>query len=572
MRPASRTKALLAAAIALVATAGVAAAAIEPVGADFRISNVGGDTDADRDADHPAVAYNSAANEYLVAWAGDSLATDGEFEIFGQRVSAAGAELGADFRISNLGMDGDADRDAEQPAVAYDSAVNEYLVVWEGDGLATEGELEIFGQRLSAAGAQLGADFRISNLGMDGDAARDAEEPAVAYNSNDNQYLVTWHGDGLVDNGETEIFGQRLSGGGAELSIDFRISNVGTDGDTARDAESSALAYTSTGGEYVVVWEGDGLATDGEVEIFGQRVSAAGAQVPNATDFRISNLGTDGNDDSAENPALAFAPTVNEYLVTWQGSGPATNFDPEIFGQRLGGGAAELGSDFQIFNTAEAADPAVAYSSAANEYMVTFEGAGPTANNQFEILGQRLSAAGAKLGTDVRISHTTDVGANREPFESAVAYNAAANEYLATWAGDGLPTDSEYEIFGRRLAEPASAPNPAGKCGGKQATKVGTSGRDVIKGTKKRDVIAALGGNDVVRSLGGNDRICGGKGKDTMNGGKGKDLLLGEAGKDTLKGGKGRDTLKGGKGRDTLLGGSDRDKLNGGPGKDTQSQ
>ncbi len=115
-------------------------------------------------------------------------------------------------------------------------------------------------------------------------------------------------------------------------------------------------------------------------------------------------------------------------------------------------------------------------------------------------------------------------------------------------------------------------PSALVECGGKQATQVGTAGRDVIKGTKKRDVIAALGGNDVVRSLGGNDLVCGDAGKDKLFGGKGRDTLRGDAGKDKLFGGKGKDKLKGGKGKDKLVGGPDKDKLNGGPGQDQQSQ
>ena len=173
--------------IAAIAAAG----AYEPVGADFRISNIGTDGDADRDGFNPAVAYNATANEYLVTWLADGFATADEFEVFGQRVSAAGAELGADFRISNVGTDGDAARTPSNPAVAYSATANEYLVTWSGDGLATNDEDEVFGQRVSAAGAELGTDFRISNVGTDLDAARDASDPAVAYNATANEYLVT---------------------------------------------------------------------------------------------------------------------------------------------------------------------------------------------------------------------------------------------------------------------------------------------------------------------------------------------------------------------------------------------
>jgi predicted nucleic acid-binding protein len=324
---------LAAAALACAIGAGVAYA-YAPVGSDFRISNVGTDTDADRGGVSPSVAYNSTANEYLVTWRGDGLATDGEDEIFGQRLSAAGAELGTDFRISSVGTDTDAARGASDPSVAYSSTANEYLVAWQGDGLATDNEFEIFGQRLGAAGAELGTDFRISSVGTDADAARDGFSPSVAYNSSANQYLVTWRGDGLATDNENEIFGQRLSAAGAELGADFRISSVGTDTDATRGGFSPSVAYNSSANQYLVSWYGDGLATDDEVEIFGQRLGAAGAEL--GLDLRISTVGTDTDAArAAVAPSAAYSSSANEYLVSWWGDGLATDDEFEIFGHRL---------------------------------------------------------------------------------------------------------------------------------------------------------------------------------------------------------------------------------------------
>src|SRR5262249_58281992 len=94
--------------------------------------------------------------------------------ICGRRVNAAtGAAIGGKIRISDMGPDGKAGFAAFNPAVAYDSVNNEYLVVWFGtDDTAplVAGEFEIFGQRLDAAtGAEVGAnDFRISGIGPNG--------------------------------------------------------------------------------------------------------------------------------------------------------------------------------------------------------------------------------------------------------------------------------------------------------------------------------------------------------------------------------------------------------------------
>ncbi|HWM55308.1 MAG TPA: hypothetical protein VNO20_07970 [Solirubrobacterales bacterium] len=91
---------------------------------------------------------------------------------------------------------------------------------------------------------------------------------------------------------------------------------------------------------------------------------------------------------------------------------------------------------------------------------------------------------------------------------------------------------------------------PERSCGGKRATRVGTAGKDDLRGTKRADVIIGLGGGDTIRALAGNDLVCAGKDRDTVLGGPGRDRLLGEGGVDTLRGGPGKDKLVGGPGKD----------------------
>jgi Ca2+-binding RTX toxin-like protein len=548
-----RTIASLAAAGTILALlSALAAAAPESIGPNFRISEAGTDGDATRGAFGSAIAYNPRADNYLVVWAADDLATDEEFEIFGQLVSANGAKLGSELRISSVGVDGDATREAFDPAIAYNPAANEYLVAWEADDLTIDDEFEIYGQRLSATGAEVGADdFRISEAGTDGDAERDALEPAIAYNPAANQYLVSWRADGLSTNNENEIFGQRLSATGAEVGAnDFRISKVGMDGDATRDASNPTIASNSKANEYLVSWAADGLATNEEIEIFSQRLSATGAEV-GADDFRISEAGTDGDANrEAFEPAIAYDSAANQYLVSWAADDLPTDNELEVFGQLVDANGAKLGSELRISEagtdgdaTREAIGPAVAYNPAADEYLVSWRADGLPTNEENEIFGQRLSATGAEVGADdFRISEAgVDGDVNRDAFDPAVASNSNANEYLVGWEADGLPTDDEFEIFGQRLAGPKASRPVVGRCAGKRATQTGTAGRDRIKGTPKRDVIAALGGRDIVRSLGGNDLICGGKGNDRLFGGRGRDTLKGGPGKDTLAGGPGRD-------------------------------
>jgi hypothetical protein len=446
---------------------------------DFRLSFTGNDGDPSFNASAPAVAYNGAGNQYLVVWTGNDT-PDKTYEVFGQRLSAAtGAPLGGKIPLSDTAFG------ADTPAVAYNGAANEYLVVWAGDdnvgqvGQAVYREREIFGQRVSAAtGEKIGPEIRLSDTGPNGNLNFEALNPAVAYNSRANEYLVVWRGDDdtapLKDN-EFEVFGQRLNAAGEAVGAnDFRLSDMGPDGDPSFEVFEPKVAYNGTNNEYLVVWQGQdntGALVNDEDEIFGQRLNAAGEPV-GANDFRISFRGPDGDPGfGAFEPAVAYNSRDNEYLVVWRGeddTAPLKDLEFEVFGQRLSaatgallGGAARL-SDmgppgdprFQAFN------PAVAYNGARNEYLVAWEG-DKTTDEEIEIFGQRVDAAtGAEIGADFRLSDMgPDGNANFAAFNPAVAYNGTNNQYLVVWQGDDT-TDDKYEIFGQRFS-PVDPPPPA---------------------------------------------------------------------------------------------------------------
>ena len=164
---------------------------------DFRISDSGPDGNYSFGVSAPDVVYNPAAGEYLAVWSGDDDVTE-EVEIYGQRlIWSTGAEVGTnDFRITHVGPDGNPSYEARLPALGYDTADNQYLVVSEGHVFTDQ---EIFGQRLNGVGAEIGADdFQISDLGPPSDTQYEAQSPAVVYHGASNEYLVLWGGNDLV--------------------------------------------------------------------------------------------------------------------------------------------------------------------------------------------------------------------------------------------------------------------------------------------------------------------------------------------------------------------------------------
>ena len=93
-------------------------------------------------------------------------------------------------------------------------------------------------------------------------------------------------------------------------------------------------------------------------------------------------------------------------------------------------------------------------------------------------------------------------------------------------------------IFGTGfLISESLAQEEVPKCNGKDATIIGTEGRDKIKGTDGPDVIVAKGGNDKIKSGKGDDTICAGDGKDFIITGDGKDWIDAGSGRDIIKSG-----------------------------------
>ncbi|MHC4427814.1 MAG: hypothetical protein ACYS0D_04325, partial [Planctomycetota bacterium] len=269
----------------------------------------------------PSVVYNPAADEYLVVWSGTKDEEIG-VGVYVQRLDAQGGEIGAnDQRINAVSCE------TPQPKVAYSSVADEYLVVWNGCG-------HVFGQRLDATGAQIDDDFRVD------EGAANAGNATVTYNDLAAEYLVVFQD-------ASQLFVRRLDSAGEALSGEIAIAN-------AELAASLGVAYDSSDNEYLVVWQsGDESLAAGGLEIFGQRLDASGTEI-GADDFRISDMGVDGDPNvDARSSSVAYDPVANEYLVLWHGDDgtpPLGEGEFEIFGQHLDAATgAEIGpNDFRV--------------------------------------------------------------------------------------------------------------------------------------------------------------------------------------------------------------------------------
>jgi hypothetical protein len=245
----------------------------------------------------PAVAYNSQQREYLVVFWNDRSGND---DIRAERVSWEGELLGGVWVSAGTGTE------RQYPDVAYNSARNEYLVVWEQySTTGGAGQVDIYGQRLSVPTGpghpQLqGSPFLIGPGTL---FTADCLRPAVAYSSTSDGYLVVWQ----YGWGSYKIQGRVVLSGGTPSGSVFDLSSP-----TSWSQERPDLAYNRRLNGYLVVWQ----QKVGDYDIYGRIVHPSGTPV-GPDSFTISSLAV-WEETMPTVAAMPTATSMGAYLVVWE--------------------------------------------------------------------------------------------------------------------------------------------------------------------------------------------------------------------------------------------------------------
>ena len=225
----------------------------------------------------PALAFDGT--NYMVAWADNRSST--EYEIFGTRVSQAGAVLDPDgIQISPPANDECA------PALAFDGT--NYLVTWQQ---RSGRDWNLYGARVTPEGTVLDPEAIPISI-----APGDQRSPVVAFDG--TNYLVVWEDRRSGD----DIYAARVTPAGTVL--DPAGIAISTDAD---DEFEPTVAFDGT--NFLAAWTDIGQ----NYGIFASRVSPAGA-VLDPAGIRIAF--------DAEAPAVAFDGT--NYLLAWQANEGST--------------------------------------------------------------------------------------------------------------------------------------------------------------------------------------------------------------------------------------------------------
>ena len=320
------------------------------------------------------------------------------------------------------------DYDQWKPNIAYNSLHQEYLVVWH-DVSPIFGRA-IMGQRVDLEGNTL-AEFTIA---YEDTPPRDNARASVAYDPDDDVYLVVWSRDYFGDDSDWDIYGRIIPWDGPSPSqTQFSITGA------TRKQWHPRIAYGGAQGEFMVTWWTEG---SGGVHSFcsAQRVAPAGTLI--GSDITLPFSAT----EERVGPDIAYNQARNEYLVVYQRMDDAGG---NIYGVRLTGTGSVIGGDH--FGIAAWPDPEtmprVSASRVADEWAIVWQSDVPGLMK--DIYARRMWVDGAgthQFSTPVLVD-SSDLD-ERYPDISAFPENT---EYLISWEGQYSNTSGPFGIFARTL-------------------------------------------------------------------------------------------------------------------------
>ena len=295
---------------------------------------------------NPQVAYNPSHGEYLVVW--DNFWPSGNQDVYARRVSASG-QLLSWFSVAS----GPGER--RFPALAYNEASDEYLVVWTRLPAIAGAQHEIWGRLVAWDGSTMGPEFPITTFPL----PYGVLAPQVAWNSRINQYLVVWSGR---DHSDPTLPGPPELGFALLGANGLRLRTVVLAGEGY--ADQPAVTYNHGADEYLLVWRR--MVTPTNTDIAAIRITGESGDVVPPGRIEVSVAA-----EFESNPAVATN-RDHRYLVVWQFASGANGWD--ILGQELDGHGVRVGGAVALAATGQPeVDPAVAARGGpARDYIITW--------------------------------------------------------------------------------------------------------------------------------------------------------------------------------------------------------
>jgi hypothetical protein len=296
------------------------------------------------------VAYNTVVGEYLLAYA----RSDEYYYIASNTYDATGDVL----TWSTVSQTTEEDC---YPAVATDPAGGGYLVVWEQYNMAGSPDYRALGRGVASTGAVVGTEFRI-DVGTS-----EQQNPAVAFDSVNSQYLVVWADD--RSGSSTDVYGRLVDTAGSVLGASFLVMNL-------TDAGTLAAAFDSVNEQFLVT------AYDFfDDNIYRQVIDADGSAVGTTDSVTASGSYTHN---------VAFSAADGQYLVVWSPS------NEDIHGRLIAADGTLAAGTLTICDAAlNQYSPSVAFEPASGLFLVAWQHQTESAPSRYSIWGRFVRQDGS---------------------------------------------------------------------------------------------------------------------------------------------------------------------------------
>lgn len=318
--------------------------------------------------------------------------------------------------------------------IAYNSLRQEYLVVWQDELL----ESAIWAQRVSNTGALIGAPIVITyaNWGVI------PRTPAVAYNSQHDEYLVVWW-ERDTNTGTNSIRGRRVSATGWLPGDKFTVVSGPSD-----DVyyTSPGVAYASISDRYLVIYKYGNVVGWLQHGIAARAYSYDTSPDGDAFDVRPYGLGQD-----ICGPRLTYNRSRNEFLIVWtEWTAGALN----VWGQRvkMTGGAGTIGSLFKISLDTDTSGKywvdvaSLPFPAETGQYLVVWDS---------YILAGDGNISGRIIAGDGTFPESSMIAIAADPVDQnypAVSGSESGRHYLVTWRQASDPPLLFIGIRGRAIS------------------------------------------------------------------------------------------------------------------------
>jgi hypothetical protein len=314
------------------------------------------------------------------------------------------------------------EEDNEQylPAVAYNSKHDEYLVVWHNRWGG--GGRDIYARRVSGRGEILSW-FAVAN------GVNDRAQPSVAYDSENDRYLVVWIYDRYGDGSDWNVYGRFVPWDGPSvLYNEFPICTW----NSSQWNPQVVYNENSDWHEFLVVWTN--LPSSLPTYISARRVFADASGFPPGDGFTVDS----DTSDNYLNPDVTYNLARNEYLVVYEKNAV------DIWATRLEANGNVQGSAFGVARWPDAElSPAVAACNIADQYFVTWKSLQDSTH--YDIYGRFVNGD----GTVDSVHHLALRSINEE--EPDIACNCDAHQYLVVWEEQYSNLTGPYGVSGRLI-------------------------------------------------------------------------------------------------------------------------